>query len=117
VIIFGILAAFMVKSREESTVIIAQSEIASGTESESESMKVSKKEDNNQTRVKTEIRSQTESYAEIIVRSLKIYLFVMALTFLGAGFEPFIEKYLLGLSPLVLYWLNMISAVLDNATL
>ena len=41
----------------------------------------------------------------------------MALTLLGAGFEPFIEKYLLDLNPLILYWINMISAVLDNATL
>ena len=41
----------------------------------------------------------------------------MALTFLGTGFEPFIERYLLDLNPLVLYWINMISAVLDNATL
>lgn len=60
---------------------------------------------------------QKESYKEIIIRSLKIYLFVMGLTLLGAGFEPFIEKYLLELSPLVLYWINMISAILDNATL
>ncbi|MEK3888657.1 DUF1646 family protein [Bacillus sp. FSL K6-3431] len=62
-------------------------------------------------------QQQTENYKEIIIRSLKIYLFVMGLTLLGAGFEPFIEEYLLGLSPLVLYWINMISAVLDNATL
>lgn len=61
--------------------------------------------------------SETESYTEIIVRSLKIYLFVIALTFLGAGFQPFIERYLLDLNPLVLYWINMVSAVLDNATL
>ena len=60
---------------------------------------------------------KTESYAEILIRSIKIYIFVMALTLLGAGFEPFIKEYLLGLSPLVLYWINMISAVLDNATL
>lgn len=60
---------------------------------------------------------EKESYAEIIIRALKIYLFVMGLTLLGAGFEPFIEKFLLGLSPLLLYWINMISAVLDNATL
>src|SRR5699024_12354838 len=61
--------------------------------------------------------SEVESYTEIVVRSLKIYLFVMALTFLGAGFQPFIEKYLLDLNPLILYWINMVSAVLDNATL
>lgn len=59
----------------------------------------------------------TESYLDIVIRGLKVYLFVMALTLLGAGFEPFIERYLLDLSPLVLYWINMISAVLDNATL
>src|SRR5699024_378116 len=47
----------------------------------------------------------------------KVYLFVMALSFLGAGFHPFIERYLLDLSRHVLYWINMISAVLDNATL
>lgn len=60
---------------------------------------------------------EKESYVEILIRSIKIYLFVMALTLLGAGFEPFIERYLLDLSHLVLYWINMISAVLDNATL
>ncbi len=59
----------------------------------------------------------TESYVDIIIRGIKVYLFVMALTLLGAGFEPFIERYLLGLNPLILYWINMISAVLDNATL
>ncbi len=60
---------------------------------------------------------EKESYTEIIIRAFKIYLFVMGLTLLGAGFEPFIETYLLGLSPLLLYWINMISAILDNATL
>ncbi len=59
----------------------------------------------------------TEQYPEIFTRSFKIYLFVMGLTLLGAGFEPFIERYLLGLSPYILYWINMISAILDNATL
>ncbi|WP_374717531.1 DUF1646 family protein [Neobacillus sp.] len=58
-----------------------------------------------------------ESYKEIVVRSLKIYLFVMGLTFLGHGFEPFINEYVIGLSPSLLYWINMISAILDNATL
>lgn len=58
-----------------------------------------------------------ESYIEIVIRGTKVYLFVMALTLLGAGFEPFIEKYLLDMNPLILYWINMVSAVLDNATL
>lgn len=61
--------------------------------------------------------SNVESYKEIVIRSLKIYLFVMGLTFLGHGFEPFINEYVIGLSPNLLYWINMISAILDNATL
>ncbi|HLR08279.1 MAG TPA: DUF1646 family protein [Bacillota bacterium] len=92
VVVFGLLAAFMVKSRDDSDESTATSEEQSDA-------------------------SEKESYPEIIIRSLKIYLFVMALTFLGAGFQPFIEKYLLDLNPLILYWINMVSAVLDNATL
>jgi predicted cation transporter len=61
--------------------------------------------------------SQTESYEDIAIRSFKIYLFVMGLTFLGHGFEPLIKAYVLGLSPAFLYWINVISAILDNATL
>lgn len=92
VIVFGILAAFMVKSKKAD------------------------KQENNDQAVEKAVREK-ESYPEIIIRSFKIYLFVMALTFLGAGFQPFIERYLLDLSPLVLYWINMVSAILDNATL
>ena len=73
------------------------------------------KPSNKLNRLKTNLG--TESYVDIIIRGIKVYLFVMALTLLGAGFEPFIERYLLDLNPLVLYWINMISAVLDNATL
>jgi predicted cation transporter len=54
---------------------------------------------------------------EILIRAAKIYLFVMALTFLGHGFEPLIKEYILGLAPGLLYWINMLSAILDNATL
>jgi len=58
-----------------------------------------------------------ESYKDVVVRALKIYLFVMALTFLGDGFKPLIDTYVLGLPSTALYWINMLSAVLDNATL
>ncbi|HSU79700.1 MAG TPA: DUF1646 family protein, partial [Candidatus Angelobacter sp.] len=60
---------------------------------------------------------EKESYEDILVRALKIYFFVMGLEFLGQGFEPLINQFFLGLEPALLYWLNMISAVLDNATL
>jgi predicted cation transporter len=62
-------------------------------------------------------KQPAETYKEIIIRAAKIYLFVMGLTFLGHGFEPLITEYVLGLSPGLLYWINMISAILDNATL
>lgn len=58
-----------------------------------------------------------ESVKEILFRTFKVYLFVMALVFLGYGFKPIIDNYVLKLSPLVLYWVNMLSAVVDNATL
>lgn len=61
--------------------------------------------------------NEAESYKEIIIRSFKIYLFVMGLTLLGAGYEPLVNRYLLDLQPGILYWINMVSAVLDNATL
>jgi predicted cation transporter len=41
----------------------------------------------------------------------------MALVFLGEGFYPLIDKYILVLDYRLLYWVNMISAILDNATL
>ncbi len=60
---------------------------------------------------------EQDTWRGIILRAAKVYLFVMALIFLGAGFEPLIERYVLGLAPQALYWINMVSAVLDNATL
>ncbi|WP_432358795.1 DUF1646 family protein [Sporosarcina sp. UB5] len=63
------------------------------------------------------VKQKKESIGDILTRGYKVYLFVMALTFLGAGFEPFITRFLLVLHPYILYWINMISAVLDNATL
>ena len=41
----------------------------------------------------------------------------MALIFLGAGFKPFIDAYLIMLLSQILVWVNMVSAILDNATL
>jgi predicted cation transporter len=60
---------------------------------------------------------EEESYKDVVIRAVKVYLFVMALVFLGEGFKPAIDRYVLGLGSQMLYWLNMVSAVLDNATL
>jgi predicted cation transporter len=54
---------------------------------------------------------------DVFIRAFKVYIFVMALIFLGAGFKPLIDRYLAGVSSLLLFWLNIVSAILDNATL
>ena len=41
----------------------------------------------------------------------------MALVFLGRGFKPIIDAYIARMPYQGLYWLNMISAIVDNATL
>ena len=58
-----------------------------------------------------------EQIKDILIRTVKIYLFVMALIFLGTGFKPIIDMYISKISHLALYWINITSAILDNATL
>ena len=60
---------------------------------------------------------EEEKLSEVFVRAGKVYIFVMALIFLGAGFKPLIDTYLLKLPSQILFWVNMVSAILDNATL
>ena len=63
------------------------------------------------------ISMESDSFNVIIVRALKIFLFVIALELLGSGFRPLIDAYVINLDSMLLYWINMVSAVLDNATL
>lgn len=58
-----------------------------------------------------------ETYQAVFIRSVKILAFIAALELLGAGFKPMIDTYIIHLDSRLLYWINMISAVLDNATL
>jgi len=58
-----------------------------------------------------------EDAKSILIRTIKIYLFVVALVFLGRGFKPIVDTYMIKIPYQGLYWLNMVSAVLDNATL
>ena len=62
-------------------------------------------------------KKEEEKLSEVFVRAGKVYIFVMALIFLGAGFKPLIDTYLLKLPSQILFWVNMVSAILDNATL
>ncbi len=58
-----------------------------------------------------------ESIRDVLIRATKVYVFVMALVLLGTGFTPIIEWYVTKMSGEALYWVNMVSAILDNATL
>ena len=60
---------------------------------------------------------ETETLMDVVVRGAKVYVFVAALLLLGGGMKIVIDKYLLTVAPQILYWVNMISAILDNATL
>jgi len=54
---------------------------------------------------------------EVIIRAGKVWLFVSALFLLGAGMEVIIFKYFTKIPDFILFWVNMVSAILDNATL
>ncbi len=58
-----------------------------------------------------------EGLRGVFVRAIKVYAFVAALFLLGAGMEIIISKYLIRVPDTALFWANMISAILDNATL
>jgi len=58
-----------------------------------------------------------ETYKDVLIRSGKVFLFIMALELLAKGFSPVVDYLMPRVSPQILYWINTISAVLDNATL
>lgn len=92
-VLAGILfMAGMASSLRESTILRAPGAKAAKTESE-------------------------HTLKSIFVRAGKVYLFVMALTFLGDGLKPLALKTITHLNAGWLYWINSLSAVLDNATL
>lgn len=57
------------------------------------------------------------SIKDVFVYAGRVYVFIMALVYLGAGFKPIIDAYIINLPSPLLYWINTLSAVLDNATL
>jgi predicted cation transporter len=58
-----------------------------------------------------------ETVKDVVMRAVKVYVFIMALVLLGDGFKPIIFEYFIKIPSGILYWVNMVSAVLDNATL
>jgi len=58
-----------------------------------------------------------ETLRGVIERTVRVYIFVAALELLGHSFSYLAVCYFNKLPPWALYWLNTISAVVDNATL
>ncbi len=58
-----------------------------------------------------------ETPKSIIIRAVRVYVFIAALVLVGEGFRPLMVWYLSKIASWQLYWLNTSSAVLDNATL
>ncbi len=58
-----------------------------------------------------------ESWREIVLRALTIYAFVCGLVGLSWGMRPLVGAHLGRIPQSALFWINSISAVVDNATL
>jgi predicted cation transporter len=65
-----------------------------------------------------EIESEyNETLRTVIMRAIKVYIFVAALILLGEGLKPLIVWYFTKIPAWALFWINSLSAILDNATL
>jgi predicted cation transporter len=65
-----------------------------------------------------EIESEySETLRTVIMRAIKVYIFIAALILLGEGLKPLIVWYFTKIPAWALFWINSLSAILDNATL
>ena len=60
---------------------------------------------------------ERETPEKIFLRAGKIFIFVVGLDLLGNGFKPIIDTYVIHWNDTCLYFANLLSAILDNATL
>jgi predicted cation transporter len=63
------------------------------------------------------ISEYNETLRTVIMRAIKVYIFVAALILLGEGLQPLIVWYFTKIPAWALYWINSLSAILDNATM
>jgi predicted cation transporter len=63
------------------------------------------------------ITEYSDTLRTVIMRAVKVFAFVAALVLLGEGLKPLIVWFFTKIPAAALYWINIISAVLDNATL
>ncbi len=53
----------------------------------------------------------------LCLRTFRVYIFVAALVLLGQGLSPLVERWIVGMPVSALYWANISSAALDNASM
>jgi predicted cation transporter len=58
-----------------------------------------------------------DSWSEVFIRAAKVYVFVVGLVGLSWGLRPLVDQYVSRMPQWALFWINSISAVVDNATL
>jgi predicted cation transporter len=61
--------------------------------------------------------AHVDSWAEVAIRAGKVYLFVAGLVGLSWGLRPIVDQYINRMPQGALFWMNSISAIVDNATL
>jgi predicted cation transporter len=93
--------------------------ISKSSKNKSSSDRSSKDNDDKGTEEVTicELPEYTEKLKNVVLRAVKVYIFVAALILLGTGLSPLIIWYFTQIPPYGLYWVNITSAVVDNATL
>lgn len=61
--------------------------------------------------------TERDSWAPVLIRAGKVYIFIVGLVGLSAGLRPVVDAYVRHLPGALLFWLNTLSAIVDNATL
>ncbi len=61
--------------------------------------------------------AERESWTLVLMRAAKIYIFIVGLVALSRGLRPAVDAYLVRVPDTLLFWINTLSAVVDNATL
>jgi predicted cation transporter len=61
--------------------------------------------------------AHAEGWMEIFLRAGKVYIFVVGLVGLSWGLRPLVDEYISKMPRWALFWINSVSAIVDNATL
>ncbi|HTW89952.1 MAG TPA: DUF1646 family protein [Candidatus Binataceae bacterium] len=61
--------------------------------------------------------AERDSWLSIMIRAGKVYIFIAGLVALSRGLQPVVDFYLVRAPDAFWFWLNTLSAVVDNATL